>query len=446
MAGMRLCFVADLNSIHSRKFIGYFPPRGHEVLVISTTPFTGEMFAGARVVSLGTASDALGFFDKSARALDQRVDHLARGLMAWNPSLQLAVIRRSIARRTARAIEDRIGFYERHRGRVRSLVHDFRPDLLQCLRLPIEGYLGGYADYTPTLQFCWGNDLTLYATRYPTYGDLTRRTLSRCAAFLSDCHRDARLAGEWGLPATIPTLVTPGGGGLETERLEKEDQEGERGGERERERDKRAPAVATPRRTADRAATDIRRNDAPLIFLTLRGLGGRYTDNLPVIRAIPRIRETLGDRFRLRFVGPHEPYRPLLLAEARRLGVAEFLEFSGRVPHETIPAAIREADFVFSATYHDGTPNSMLETMWYGGIPLCGDLESVREWITDGENGYLFDMGDPGRIARTFMRAVGERDRHARFREVNRGLIKERADYATCMARVEAFYRMLLSK
>jgi glycosyltransferase involved in cell wall biosynthesis len=119
------------------------------------------------------------------------------------------------------------------------------------------------------------------------------------------------------------------------------------------------------------------------------------------------------------------------------------LEFPGRLPHEAIPDAIRRADFVFSATHHDGTPNSLLETMWHGGIPLCGDLESIREWITDGENGYLFDMSDPEQIARTFLRAVAERDRHGRFREINRRLIRERADYETCMARVEAFYRTI---
>jgi len=48
-----------------------------------------------------------------------------------------------------------------------------------------------------------------------------------------------------------------------------------------------------------------------------------------------------------------------------------------------------------SVSVHDGTPNSLLEAMAVGCLPVCGDIESIREWITDGENGLLVDPADP---------------------------------------------------
>ena len=390
----------------------------------STTRFTSDRFAGAHVVSLasgasrsarplpsGTRFSAPGIARGFARLLADGADRLAQAALVWNPALRLRAIRAAIERDLARALDARLRVYESQRGQARDLIRAFRPDLLQCLRLPVEGFIGAAAEFRPTLHFCWGNDLTLYAHEHPAFGELTRDTLSTCAALLTDCRRDERLALAWGLRKGTPTLVVPGAGGIDTA----------------------APEGAPERAVATESIS----------FLTLRGLGGRYVDNLPVVRALPFLRNAIGDGFLLRMVGALRPYAPLLLAEAHRVGGERFLEFLDRIAHEQVPALIARHRFVFSATYHDGTPNSMLETMWHGGVPICSDLESIREWITEGDNGYLFDMRSPEGIAAVFARAVREQELHDAFRRRNRELIRERADYRTCMARVMELYEGL---
>ena len=55
-SGLRLCFLADLNDIHSQKWIRYFCGESHEVHILSTTWWDGDYF-GARVHNLGMKSD-----------------------------------------------------------------------------------------------------------------------------------------------------------------------------------------------------------------------------------------------------------------------------------------------------------------------------------------------------------------------------------------------------
>ena len=34
---------------------------------------------------------------------------------------------------------------------------------------------------------------------------------------------------------------------------------------------------------------------------------------------------------------------------------------------------------------HDGTPNTLLEGMACGCLPVAGDLDSIREWLKPGQ-------------------------------------------------------------
>ena len=63
-----------------------------------------------------------------------------------------------------------------------------------------------------------------------------------------------------------------------------------------------------------------------------------------------------------------------------------------------------------SAAIHDGTPNSVLESMALGCVPVVGDIESLREWIVDGENGLLMNPNNPSSIATGILRALRDDD------------------------------------
>jgi glycosyltransferase involved in cell wall biosynthesis len=107
---------------------------------------------------------------------------------------------------------------------------------------------------------------------------------------------------------------------------------------------------------------------------------------------------------------------------------------------------LRTSDIVVSASEHDGTPNSLLESMAAGAFPIVGNIESVREWIIDGVNGSLRDPSDARAFSEAILSAVadGELRRYAAVK--NRQLIEERAEYAATMTKAERFYERLICR
>src|SRR6185437_14929362 len=96
---------------------------------------------------------------------------------------------------------------------------------------------------------------------------------------------------------------------------------------------------------------------------------------------------------------------------------------------------IASSDATVSPTLHDGTPNSLLEAMACGCVPVAGDLDSVREWITHAQNGLLCDVTSPASIASAVIRVLNDANFRERARVINRKLIEARAERDRVMVR-----------
>ena len=87
----------------------------------------------------------------------------------------------------------------------------------------------------------------------------------------------------------------------------------------------------------------------------------------------------------------------------------------------------------------------MLEAMACGAFPVISDIESVREWITHGVNGLLFDPENPRELASCLTSALSDWPMRQRAQEVNLALVQERADYDKVMGNVRRFYASVIS-
>lgn len=105
---------------------------------------------------------------------------------------------------------------------------------------------------------------------------------------------------------------------------------------------------------------------------------------------------------------------------AVELGVAESVVFTGPVPHDSLGAYYRRADFFFSFYDVSNVGNPLLEAIRYHKIifTLCNG--ETGEWIRDGVNGFLFEPDDaslPKRVAATFWRLESDVALRARIAE-----------------------------
>lgn len=294
-------------------------------------------------------------------------------------------------------------------ARLERLVEQIQPELVHAMRIPYEGMLAAAAmrgNQLPLLISVWGNDFTLHAPSTPLMRRSTRRALERASALHADCQRDVRLAQVWGYAAQKPSVVLPGAGGVQREMF-----------------------YPPPRAVGE-----------PVI-INPRGFRA-YVNNAAFFKAIPRVLEAQPGA---RFICPAMQEEPQARQWVGELGIAPSVALLPRQSRPQMAGLFRQARVVVSPSNHDGTPNTLLEALACGCLPVAGDLESIREWITPGENGLLVDPNDPDALAQAILQAASDEALFGRARQTNLELIARRADYHVVMQKAEDFYRAVLS-
>ncbi len=383
---MRLLFVADGRSPIALQWIRYFIERGQEVYLAST-------FACQPALNLKGLDFMPVAFSETKRP----------------PSSSISRPASSQALKVRAAIRHLLGplTIPRAARRLRAVIERVQPDLIHAMRIPYEGMLAAEA-YTGIhlLVSVWGNDFTLHAHSAPLMRHYTRWTMQVADALHTDCRRDLRLAQQWGLKHDKPTLVAPGNGGIRTD------------------------IFYPPQKTVNEP-----------VIVNPRGFRA-YVRNDAFFQAIPLVLQVVP---RARFLCAAMAGERQAIQWIERLGISHAVELLPPLPHEQMAAVFRRAAVLVSPSVHDGTPNSLLEGMACGCFPIAGDLESIREWITDGENGLLINSGDPHSIAEGILLALQREDLRKKAAGLNQSIVASRAEYARNMEKVEEFYERLSS-
>jgi len=302
--------------------------------------------------------------------------------------------------------------------RVSEVIDRVSPDLVHAMRIPFEGILAAKATppRVPLLISVWGNDFTLWASRNRIIGRQTRQALDRANSLHCDCVRDLNLARRsWGFDSEKPACVLPGAGGVQASVFH--------------------PGSADPSLLREMNIPD----DAPVVF-NPRGFRG-YVRNDVFFHAIPFV---LKHHPKAIFVSAGMRANPIAEAWVSRLDIKDNVRLLPAVPREQMAELFRLARIAVSPSLHDGTPNTLLEAMACGCFPVAGDIESVREWITDGDNGLLCDPTSPESLARAIAGALGDAQMRNNAREQNARLIADRAEYSKVMRQAEEFYSEII--
>ena len=168
------------------------------------------------------------------------------------------------------------------------------------------------------------------------------------------------------------------------------------------------------------------------VILWPRGLGGYLNSEVLMVAALTTIRQYPNALFVLLSEVGGE--RELLRHQrwAARLGIENNFLWKGHVPSAEMPLYYAAADVMISLSSNDSRPNVMLEAMACGTPVIMSDLPQIREWVTDGYNGYLVNPRHPAAIAQAIGRLLSPEQQKLRqlFAQRNLELIGQRASLA----------------
>jgi PEP-CTERM/exosortase A-associated glycosyltransferase len=143
------------------------------------------------------------------------------------------------------------------------------------------------------------------------------------------------------------------------------------------------------------------------------------------------------------------PQDAALREQARKLGLADRVVFTGRVPHSEVQRYYGQIDLLCyprkSMRLTDVvTPLKPLEAMAQGKLLVASDVGGHRELIRDGETGVLFRAGDAAALAAAIHGLLDSPERWEKLRQAGRSFVEHERTWARSAANYRRVYANIL--
>lgn len=299
-------------------------------------------------------------------------------------------------------------------AQIRGLLREIEPDVLDTHSIAVNGYLGAMSGFHPLILTAWGSDVLINPRRNPIHRLLTEYALRKADIVVCDSETVKRGLLTLNTEASKIRRIY---NGVDTEQFSPDH------------RDKTL-----------RAKLEI--TEGPIV-ICIRHLSPYYNVEM-LIRAIPLIlKQAPQAKF---IIGGDGIQRGYLQSLANSLGVADSIRFVGWMSHDELPQYLSSSDIYASTSSSDSTSLSLQEAMACGLAPVVTDLAANREWIADGENGFIVARDDISALADRVVYLIQNNDVRANFGEAGRKIIQERAEYKKEMEKAEKLYQAQVDK
>jgi len=294
---------------------------------------------------------------------------------------------------------------------LKKVIERLKPDLVHAGTVQTSALLTALSGYKPLVTMTWGSDLLVDAERNLLWRWATQFTLARTSVLVGDCQAVKDKAAQFGF-SPERTVIFPWGVDL----------------------DHYQPGVSTLRER-------LGWQDC-FIILSLRTWEPIYGVDL-VLRAFLRAAQQV-PQLRLALLGGGSQAQMLryLLEES---GLEDRVYLGGRVHHADLPEYYRAADVYVSASYSDGSSVSLMEALACACPVVVSAIPGNREWIVDGEQGWLFPTGDEDALVAALLRAYEQRRLLAGMAQACRRLAEARADWKQNFQNLLTAYRLAVS-
>ena len=282
-------------------------------------------------------------------------------------------------------------------GDLRRVVADVRPDVIHAGPIQTCAFIAIRSAFRPIVSMSWGFDLQEDARRNIWWDWVTRYTLRRSTFFTCDADISRRLAIGYGMN---PERISVFPWGVDLQHFKP-----------------RRPRIARPslgHRSRHRQGTH-----APsFVLLCNRSWEPRYGVDVLARGFAAAARRSPGLRLVLLGSGSRAEALRQILLDA---GVMDRVEWGGRVSQADLPRWYRRCDLYVSPSHVDGSSVSLMEALACGLPVLVSDIAANKEWVQEGDNGWLFRDGDADDLAQKILsvaarpRTLEGIGRHARL-------------------------------
>jgi glycosyltransferase involved in cell wall biosynthesis len=293
---------------------------------------------------------------------------------------------------------------------LKRVIREVQPDLIQAGPIQRCALLAALAGFKPLLSMSWGYDLIHDATRGLFWRWATRFTLRRSTLMIGDSNATRQLAISYGMQderiVTFPW-------GVDLQHF--------------------SPPAEYP--------SDGPRGERPFTLLSTRGWEPIY--GVEVIARAFTLAAQERPELRLIMLG-NGSQAGLIHRMLSADGLRERVYFPGLVSQTELPRYYRSADLYLSASHSDGSSISLLEAMACGAPALVSDIPGNKEWVTPGQQGWLFPDGDSQALASKILQAMDDRQRLAEMGRAARETVEKRADWKRNFQQLLQAYRKAL--
>ena len=305
-----------------------------------------------------------------------------------------------------------------YRRKLKAILSHYDFDLVHVLRIPFEGLFA-----VPVLTgkkvvvSIWGNDLTLHAPKSAYMRRSTRKVLEQIDGLIVDVNRDIELAREWGYAKDKPVMVALTSGGIDVEKMN------------------RMIAGFEPKKFSLPEGK---------LVINPRGIRPGYIRNDTFFAAIPKVVKSLEEP--VHFLCPSMKGQPEAENWVKKYAIEDVVTLLPYLSQKELWYCFSRAQVMVSPSTHDGTPNSLLESMVMGAVPVVGNIESLREWVVDEENGSLIDPSSVDELAAAIVFQLQNDELREQERVFNQNLVVEKASRLGVRKQREEFYNQILNQ
>lgn len=379
---LKICYIGWASSIHLQRFIRWFAERGHEIVLISDRYFRLE----------GIKQYEIGIHKFRNKRLGYAHNYLYYRLKSFKKFSHFALSLSSIL----------------------QIIRKEQPDIIHLHTLYFPSQLGVFTWRRPLVVMPWDGDIIWEKKRSLFHSLLVRYAMRQADAIpLQTEYLGKQCVDKYGAISDKINIIQFG---VELDRFK-------RGGK------------------DVKLISELQLSDNQVVIST-RNVSYNV---LNIVKALPYVIKEVPKAIFVFIWPPNDPLETELKELVEGLGVSEHVRLIGSVSHGKIPSYLSISDVFVSVSTIDCFPQSALEAMAMGIIPVMGDIPPLRVYMEDSFNGYLVDPGNIFQIAVGIIEAL-KMDSVTRelFIERNLNIVREKADFRKEMEKMENLYYQLV--